>query len=178
MPPPIRAHPFVKQKSMEYCLRYCVEWCETKGVDILCCPEAVLGGLADDANALSTSNRWKCCSLSCEQVRDRDRRVHRNCRRRKAIQYRLFSRRKGRWHVRMICNDFNYPELPAAMIARGAPRSSSCNSLPPERANVVALSRAVDITRVRNNEVMIVRVQRGTLWVNGEVIQFGSPDGH
>ena len=25
-----------------------VEWCETEGVDILCCPEAVLGGLADD----------------------------------------------------------------------------------------------------------------------------------
>jgi predicted amidohydrolase len=26
-----------------------VRWSETQGVDILCCPEAVLGGLADDA---------------------------------------------------------------------------------------------------------------------------------
>src|SRR5260370_12852807 len=26
-----------------------VKWCETAGVAILCCPEAVLGGLADDA---------------------------------------------------------------------------------------------------------------------------------
>src|SRR5580700_8032683 len=26
-----------------------VKWCEAEGVDILCCPEAVLGGLADDA---------------------------------------------------------------------------------------------------------------------------------
>src|SRR5580692_2814552 len=26
-----------------------VRWCESEGVDILCCPEAVLGGLADDA---------------------------------------------------------------------------------------------------------------------------------
>jgi 5-aminopentanamidase len=26
-----------------------VEWCETEGVDILCCPEPALGGLADDA---------------------------------------------------------------------------------------------------------------------------------
>jgi hypothetical protein len=26
-----------------------VKWCETAGVGILCCPEAVLGGLADDA---------------------------------------------------------------------------------------------------------------------------------
>jgi len=25
-----------------------VRWCATEGVDILCCPEAVLGGLADD----------------------------------------------------------------------------------------------------------------------------------
>jgi predicted amidohydrolase len=25
-----------------------VKWCETEDVDILCCPEAVLGGLADD----------------------------------------------------------------------------------------------------------------------------------
>ena len=26
-----------------------IKWCEIEGVDILCCPEAVLGGLADDA---------------------------------------------------------------------------------------------------------------------------------
>jgi len=26
-----------------------VEWCEARGVAILCCPEAILGGLADDA---------------------------------------------------------------------------------------------------------------------------------
>jgi quercetin dioxygenase-like cupin family protein len=26
-----------------------VKWCETEGVDILCCPETVLGGLSDDA---------------------------------------------------------------------------------------------------------------------------------
>ena len=26
-----------------------VKWCETEGVEILCCPEALLGGLADDA---------------------------------------------------------------------------------------------------------------------------------
>src|ERR1700730_8624895 len=30
-------------------IRERVKWCETAGVDILCCPEAVLGGLADDA---------------------------------------------------------------------------------------------------------------------------------
>ena len=28
-----------------------VKWCEGEGVAILCCPEAVLGGLADDAQS-------------------------------------------------------------------------------------------------------------------------------
>src|SRR5882672_5052571 len=59
----------------------------------------------------------------------------------------------------MICNDSNYPELAADMAARGARVIfvPSNNSLPPERADVVALSRAVDIARARDNEVMIVR---------------------
>lgn len=30
-------------------IRAKVEWCETQGVTILCCPEAILGGLADYA---------------------------------------------------------------------------------------------------------------------------------
>jgi 5-aminopentanamidase len=30
-------------------IRTRIEWCESEGVDILCCPEAILGGLADDA---------------------------------------------------------------------------------------------------------------------------------
>lgn len=31
-------------------IRQQVEWCESKGVEILCCPEGVLGGLADYSN--------------------------------------------------------------------------------------------------------------------------------
>jgi predicted amidohydrolase len=59
----------------------------------------------------------------------------------------------------MICNDSNFPELAADMAARRArvifvPTN---NSLPPERADVVAWSRAVDIARARDNRVMIVR---------------------
>jgi predicted amidohydrolase len=30
-------------------IRKRIRWCEAQGVEILCCPEAVLGGLADDA---------------------------------------------------------------------------------------------------------------------------------
>jgi len=32
-------------------IRERVRWCEAEGVDILCCPEAILGGLADDASS-------------------------------------------------------------------------------------------------------------------------------
>ena len=32
-----------------------VKWCESEGVEILCCPEAVLGGLADDAQCPADS---------------------------------------------------------------------------------------------------------------------------
>ena len=59
----------------------------------------------------------------------------------------------------MICRDSNDPELAADMTARGARVIfvPSNNCLPPERADVVALSRAVDIARATDNEVMIVR---------------------
>ena len=59
----------------------------------------------------------------------------------------------------MTCNESNYPELATDMVARGAMAIflPSNNSLPPERADVVALSRAVDVARARDNEVMIVR---------------------
>ncbi len=43
--------PLLPNGSMEavQLIRDRVKWCETEGVDILCCPEAVLGRLADDA---------------------------------------------------------------------------------------------------------------------------------
>jgi 5-aminopentanamidase len=34
-------------------IREPVAWCESKGVEILCCPEGVLGGLADYASRLA-----------------------------------------------------------------------------------------------------------------------------
>jgi len=43
--------PLLPSGSMEALdlIRDRIKWCEIEGVDILCCPEAVLGGLADDA---------------------------------------------------------------------------------------------------------------------------------
>jgi predicted amidohydrolase len=74
----------------------------------------------------------------------------------------------------MICNDSNYPELAADMVARGARVIflPSNNGLPPERADVVALSRTVDIARARDNDVMIVRADVAGRTANR--VSFGS----
>jgi predicted amidohydrolase len=59
----------------------------------------------------------------------------------------------------MICNDSNFPALAADMAARGASVIfvPSNNSLPPDRADVVAMTRTVDIARASDNAVTIVR---------------------
>jgi predicted amidohydrolase len=44
---PLRA---ISSTEMVGLLRAQVEWCESEGVEILCCPEGVLGGLADYAS--------------------------------------------------------------------------------------------------------------------------------
>lgn len=59
----------------------------------------------------------------------------------------------------MICNDSNFPELAAEMAAQGAQAIfvPSNNGLRPERAEVVEMTRAVDVARARDNGVTIVR---------------------
>jgi 5-aminopentanamidase len=44
--------PLLRSGSLEALglIRRRVDWCEAQGVSILCCPEAILGGLADDAS--------------------------------------------------------------------------------------------------------------------------------
>ena len=177
-------------------IRNRVKWCETEGVDILCCPEAVLGGLADDAecpvdiaidvesgqlDALLAPLASKSVTVIVgftETVGSgrlyntaalfHDGRVVGTCRKRHpAIRRSVYSagEQSPIFTVGplsfgiMICNDSNYPEIAADMVARGARAIflPSNNSLTPERANVVALSRAVDIARARDNQAMIVR---------------------
>jgi predicted amidohydrolase len=173
-----------------------VKWCETAGVAILCCPEAVLGGLADDAEcpvaiALDVESgqlEARLAPLASKSVTVivgftetvgagklyntaavfHDGRVVGLCRKRHpAIRRSVYSagHQSPVFTVGplsfgiMICNDSNYPEIATDLVARGATAIflPSNNSLPPQRANVVALSRAVDIARARDNEVMIVR---------------------
>jgi predicted amidohydrolase len=173
-----------------------VKWCETNGVDILCCPEAVLGGLADDAECPADiaidveSGRLEAllAPLASRSVTAivgftetvgagtlynaaavfRDGRVVGIYRKRHPAIRRsvysagnespVFSVGRLRFGI-MICNDSNDPELATLMAARGAGVIfvPSNNSLPAERADVVALSRAADVARARDNQVMIVR---------------------
>jgi 5-aminopentanamidase len=173
-----------------------VRWCETEGVNILCCPEAVLGGLADDVEchvdilidvksgaleallaplasdavavivgfteAASAGTLYNSAAVfHCGRVVGVYRKRH------PAIRHSLYSAGDqspiftiGRLSFGiMICNDSNYPEIATDMVARGAKTLfvPSNNSLPPERADVVALTRSVDIARARDNKVMIVR---------------------
>jgi predicted amidohydrolase len=173
-----------------------VKWCESEGVDILCCPEAVLGGLADDAHcpadieidAASGQLQALLAPLASKSVTAivgftetagagklynaaavfHDGRVAGIYRKRHpAIRRSVYSAgdQSPVFTVGllsfgiMICNDSNDPELATDMAARGASVIflPSNNSLPAERADVVASSRAVDIARAKDNAVMIVR---------------------
>ena len=173
-----------------------IKWCETEGVEFLCCPEAVLGGLADDAqcpvefaiNAESGQLEALLAPLASKSVTVivgftetasagrlynaaavfHDGRVIGISRKRHpAIRRSVYSAgdQSPIFTVGalsfgiMICNDSNYPELASDMVARGASAIflPSNNGLPPEKADVVARSRAVDIARARDDKVTIVR---------------------
>jgi predicted amidohydrolase len=173
-----------------------VKWCETESVDFLCCPEAVLGGLADHAecpgefaiDVESGQLQALLAPLASKSVTTimgftetagsgtlyntaavfHDGKVVGLYRKRyPAIRRSVYSAGDqspvftvgGLSFGIMICNDSNYPELAASMAACGArviflPGN---NGLSPEKADVVALTRAVDIARARDNRVMIVR---------------------
>jgi predicted amidohydrolase len=165
-----------------------IKWCETEGVEFLYCPEAVLGGLADDAqcpvefaiNMESSQLEALLAPLASRSVTAivgftetvgagrlynaaavfHDGKIVGIYRKRyPAIRKSVYSVgdqspvfKVGRLSFGiMICNDSNYPELAAGMAARGARVIflPSNNGLPPEMADVVAQSRAVDIARAR-----------------------------
>jgi predicted amidohydrolase len=59
----------------------------------------------------------------------------------------------------VICNDSNYPEVARAIAAQGAAAMfiPTNNSLPPDKADVVAEARTIDIATARDNTMSIVR---------------------
>jgi predicted amidohydrolase len=192
-------------------IRERVRWCEREGVEILCCPEAILGGLADDAVdpaaiAISTSTgqlRTVLTPLASKSVttiigfteRDEAGRLFNTAAviRHEAVVglYRkrfpairrsvyaagsaspLFTIGPLTFGI-MICNDTNHPELASEIAARGATVAlvPTNNALPPDRADVLARTRAVDVARAAENRLMIVRADvAGRL---ADRISFGS----
>jgi predicted amidohydrolase len=59
----------------------------------------------------------------------------------------------------LICNDSNYPEPARAMASQGATALfiPTNNGLPPEKADVAAHARSVDIALAIENNVCVVR---------------------
>jgi predicted amidohydrolase len=188
-----------------------VIWCETEGVAFLCCPEAVLGGLADNAecpagfavDVESGQLQSLLAPLASKSVTAivgftetagagrlynaaavfHDGKVIGITRKRHpAIRKSVYSAGEqspvftvgGLCFGIMICRDSNFPEHAADMAGRGARVIflPSNNGLPPERADVVALSRAVDIARARDNDVMIVRAD--VAGRTAKLVSFGS----
>ncbi len=205
--------PVLRGGSMEALelIRSRVEWCESWGVDILCCPEAILGGLADDIAdpagiAISAENGRLGALLAPLESRSVTTIVgfteinaagklynaaavfhrgaiiglYRKCF--PAIRESVYSAgdQSPVFTVGaltfgiMICNDTNHRELAETMVARGATVLfvPSNNGLPPDRADVSAWTRAIDIAHAKENRVMIVRADVAGLTANR--ISFGS----
>jgi 5-aminopentanamidase len=201
-------------------IRERVKWCEREGVEILCCPEAILGGLADNAVdltaiAIGTSNgqlRTVLAPLSSGSVTtivgfsERDEAgsffnaaavfrqgavigIYRK--RFPAIRTSVYSAGNASPLFTigpltfgiMICNDTNHPELASEIAAKGATVVfvPSNNALPPDRADVLARTRAVDVARAIENRFVIVRAD--VAGRSADRVSFGSStivaaDGH
>jgi predicted amidohydrolase len=177
-------------------IRQRIGWCEAEGVEILCCPEAVLGGLADYAAhpaefaidvecgrldaVLSSlaSNRVTTILGFTETSRDGQLYnsaavFHRGAvacvyrKRHPAIRKSIYQPGEaspvftigGLTFGILICNDSNFPELARSMASQGATALfiPTDNALPPEKADVVADARKVDIALAAENRVWVIR---------------------
>jgi 5-aminopentanamidase len=174
-------------------IRERVRQCERDGVDILLCPEGVLGGLADDVArpseiAIEVANLGGVLQpLSSATVttivgfteagggalynsaaiyargavagvyrkRHPARRASVYAPGTESPVFRVGDLRFGM----AICNDTNFPELADDMVARGARLLlvPGNNGLRTEIADVVALTRAVDVETARRCGVPVVR---------------------
>jgi predicted amidohydrolase len=187
--------PLLRSGSLEAVdlIRTRVEWCESHGVVILCCPEAILGGLADHAadprtfaidasgdllaralaplasdavttivgltetgrlyNTAAVFHRGSVIGLYRKLYPAINRSIYAGGDRMPVFQI------DGLTFGIMICNDSNYPEPARVMAAQGAMALfiPTNNGLPPEKADVAAHARKVDIALAIENNVCVVR---------------------
>ncbi len=177
-------------------IRTRVEWCESHGVVILCCPEAILGGLADHAAdprefAIDTCGDQLARALaplasnmvttivgftevtSTGRLYNTAAVFHKGSviglyrKRYPAINRSVYDagdqmpvfRVGGLMFGIVICNDSNYPEPARVMASKGATALfiPTNNGLPPEKADVAAHARRVDITLAIENNIWVIR---------------------
>jgi predicted amidohydrolase len=177
-------------------IRERIAWCETEGVELLCCPEAVLGGLADDtpdpAGFAIDVGGGRLDAVLTPLASDRVTAIvgftevsgdgalynsaavfHRGAvsgvyrKRHPAIRKSVYQAGDqspvftlgGLTFGILICNDSNFPELASSMTLRGAVALfiPTNNGLPPDRADVVADARKVDVALARENRVWVIR---------------------
>lgn len=177
-------------------IRERISWCEAEGVEILCCPEAILGGLADYAprpaqiaidvqggqlnavlsplasDTVTTIVGFTEISASGQlynaaavfhrgAVTGLYRKLHPAIRRsvyQAGDQLPVFTVGGLTFGI-VICNDSNYPEPARILASKGATALfiPTNNGFPPEKADVVADARRVDVTRAIENRVSIIR---------------------
>lgn len=174
-------------------IRQRVRRCEAEGVDVLLCPEGVLGGLADDLEApseiaiavgdlpgvlrpLASKSVATIVGFTetCDGRLYNSAAVYAGGEVRGVYRKRHPARRASVYSAgtespvfvlgdcrfgMMICNDTNFPDLAADMVARGARLLlvPSNNGLKSEAADVVELTRAVDVETARRCGVPVVR---------------------
>jgi 5-aminopentanamidase len=174
-------------------IRQKVDWCDTHGVSMLCCPEAVLGGLADYAarpeeialergelNGVLAPIASETVTTIVGFTEASDGRfynsaaiVHRGAvtgiyrKRHPAIRRSIYAAgdQTGIFCIGdvvvgiLICNDSNDPALARDIAMRGAAVLfvPTNNALPPDRADVVAEARGLDMALALVNRVAVVR---------------------
>jgi 5-aminopentanamidase len=177
-------------------IRSRVDWCESHGVAILCCPEAILGGLADNAadprefaidahgdqlvrslaplasdtvttivgftevtgtgrlhNTAAVIQRGSVIGLYRKLYPAINRSIYAAGDRMPVFQI------DGLTFGIMICNEPNYPEPARMMAEKGATALfiPTNNGLPPEKADVAAHARKVDIALAIEHGVSVIR---------------------
>jgi predicted amidohydrolase len=190
--------PLLRSGSLEAVdlIRTRVEWCESNGVVILCCPEAILGGLADYAadprefaidargdqlaralaplasdtvttivgftEVTGTGRLYNSAAVFHKgSVIGLYRKLH------PAINRSIYEagdqmpvfRVGGLTFGIVICNDSNYPEPARFMVSKGATALfiPTNNGLPPEKADVAAHARSVDIALAKEKNIWVIR---------------------
>jgi predicted amidohydrolase len=172
-----------------------VSWCESEGIDILCCPEAILGGLADYAPqprnvAISVQNGELAAvlaplasqtvttivgftELAGEALYNSAAILHRGDiagvyrKRHPAIRRSIYRAGTespvftigGLTFGILICNDSNFAEDGTALASQGATALfvPSNNGLPPEKADVIADARKIDVRLATEHRVFVIR---------------------